>query len=45
MRWGSGGRHRAKAPALVVARFRQLENRDGFPLLHDHCVSSDRTTR
>ncbi|MFB9466586.1 MobF family relaxase [Streptomyces cinereospinus] len=38
-RWSSG-RGRAKTPALVVAAFRHLDNRDGFPLLHDHCPSA-----
>ncbi|MER5466396.1 MobF family relaxase [Streptomyces sp. NPDC002668] len=45
IRWGSGGRYRAKAPALVVARFRHFDNRDGFPLLHDHCVTSVKAQR
>ncbi|MFF0050851.1 MobF family relaxase [Streptomyces sp. NPDC005498] len=45
IRWGSGGRHRAKVPALAVARFRHFENRDGYPLLHDHCVTSVKVQR
>ncbi|MET8249687.1 MobF family relaxase [Streptomyces sp. NPDC005202] len=45
IRWGSGGRHRAKAPALVVARFRHFDNRDGFPLLPDHCLPSIKAQR
>ncbi|MGW0315404.1 MobF family relaxase [Streptomyces flavidovirens] len=36
-RWSSG-RKRAKAPALVVAKWRHFDNRDGFPLLHNHCL-------
>ncbi|MGP3991291.1 MobF family relaxase [Streptomyces sp. 3N207] len=45
VRWGSGGRHRASAPALAVARFRHFANRDNFPLLHDHCVASIKAQR
>ncbi|MFJ6463151.1 relaxase domain-containing protein [Streptomyces sp. NPDC091387] len=29
---------RAKTPALVVAAFRHFDNRDGAPLLRDHCL-------
>ncbi|MGW1656586.1 MobF family relaxase [Streptomyces atratus] len=43
-RWASG-RKRAKAPALVVAAFRHFDNRDGFPLLHDHCLILNRVQR
>uniref|UniRef100_UPI003F498997 MobF family relaxase n=1 Tax=Streptomyces achromogenes TaxID=67255 RepID=UPI003F498997 len=43
-RWSSG-RKRAKAPALVVAAFRHFDNRDGFPLLHDHCLILNRVQR
>ncbi|HET6355924.1 MobF family relaxase [Streptomyces sp.] len=43
-RWASG-RKRAKAPALVVERFRHFDNRDGFPLLHDHCLILNRMQR
>ncbi|MGX1762075.1 relaxase domain-containing protein [Streptomyces lydicus] len=43
-RWASG-RKRAKAPALVVASFRHFDNRDGFPLLHDHCLLFNRAQR
>lgn len=43
-RWASG-RGRAKTPALVVAAFRHLDNRDGFPLLHDHCLILNRVQR
>ncbi|MGW1902248.1 MobF family relaxase [Streptomyces hirsutus] len=43
-RWSSG-RKRAKAPALVVAAFRHFDNRDGFPLLHDHCLMLNRVQR
>ncbi|WP_330480043.1 MobF family relaxase [Streptomyces sp. NBC_00724] len=43
-RWASG-RKRAKAPALVVARWRHFDNRDGFPLLHDHCLILNRVQR
>ncbi|WJY43187.1 MobF family relaxase (plasmid) [Streptomyces sp. P9-2B-2] len=43
-RWASG-RKRAKAPALVVASFRHFDNRDGFPLLHDHCLLLNRAQR
>ncbi|WP_326827146.1 MobF family relaxase [Streptomyces sp. NBC_01751] len=45
IRWGSGGRHRAKVPALLVARFRHFENRDGLPFLHDHRVTSVKVQR
>ncbi|MFE5689249.1 MobF family relaxase [Streptomyces sp. NPDC056512] len=43
-RWSSG-RRRAKTPALVVATFRHWDNRDGFPLLHDHCLVLNRAQR
>jgi conjugative relaxase-like TrwC/TraI family protein len=43
-RWSSG-RKRAKAPALVVSRWRHFDNRDGFPLLHDHCLILNRAQR
>ncbi|MER6103680.1 MobF family relaxase [Streptomyces sp. NPDC001832] len=43
-RWASG-RKRAKAPALVVAAFRHFDNRDGFPLLHEHCLILNRVQR
>lgn len=43
-RWSSG-RGRAKTPALVVAAFRHFDNRDGFPLLHDHCLVLNRVQR
>ncbi|MEV7296647.1 MobF family relaxase [Streptomyces microflavus] len=43
-RWSSG-RQRAKAPALVVAKWRHFDNRDGFPLLHDHCLVLNRAQR
>ncbi|WEO92698.1 MobF family relaxase [Streptomyces sp. FXJ1.172] len=43
-RWSSG-RQRAKAPALVVAAFRHFDNRDGFPLLHEHCLILNRVQR
>jgi conjugative relaxase-like TrwC/TraI family protein len=43
-RWASG-RKRAKAPALVVAKFRHFDNRHGFPLLHDHCLILNRVRR
>ncbi|MFF0837655.1 MULTISPECIES: MobF family relaxase [unclassified Streptomyces] len=43
-RWSSG-RGRAKTPALVVAAFRHFDNRDGFPLLHDHCLILKRVQR
>lgn len=43
-RWGSG-RQRAKAPALVVAAFRHYDNRNGFPLLHEHCLILNRGQR
>ncbi|MFF1285799.1 MobF family relaxase [Streptomyces sp. NPDC058299] len=41
----SSGRGRAKTPALVVAAFRHFDNRDGFPLLHDHCLVLNRVQR
>jgi len=44
VRWASS-RKRAKAPALVVARWRHFDNRDGFPLLHDHCLLLNRAQR
>lgn len=43
-RWSSG-HQRAKAPALVVAQWRHFDNRDGFPLLHDHCLILNRAQR
>ncbi|MEU8764609.1 MobF family relaxase [Streptomyces sp. NPDC048659] len=43
-RWSSG-RGRAKTPALVVAAWRHFENRDGFPLLHEHCLILNRVQR
>ncbi|MER6406226.1 MobF family relaxase [Streptomyces viridosporus] len=43
-RWSSG-RGRAKTPALVAAAFRHFDNRDGFPLLHDHCLVLNRVQR
>ncbi|MFF7361569.1 MobF family relaxase [Streptomyces sp. NPDC008125] len=43
-RWASG-RQRAKAPALVVAAFRHYNNRNGFPLLHEHCLILNRVQR
>ncbi|WP_333745734.1 MobF family relaxase [Streptomyces sp. IBSBF 2950] len=43
-RWASS-RKRGKAPALVVARWRHFDNRDGFPLLHDHCLIANRVQR
>nr|WP_231512687.1 MobF family relaxase [Streptomyces rimosus] len=43
-RWSSG-RQRAKAPGLVVARWQHFDNRDGFPLLHDHCLVLNRAQR
>lgn len=43
-RWASG-RGRAKTPALVVAAFRHIDNRDGLPLLHDHCLIFKRVQR
>ncbi|WP_268240789.1 relaxase domain-containing protein [Streptomyces lacrimifluminis] len=30
---------------LVVAAFRHFDNRDGFPLLHDHCLILNRVQR
>ncbi|WP_234316620.1 MobF family relaxase, partial [Streptomyces sp. NRRL S-15] len=42
-RWASG-RQRAKA-ALVVAAFRHYDNRNGFPLLHEHCLIANRAQR
>ncbi|MFC8793378.1 MobF family relaxase [Streptomyces cinereoruber] len=44
VRWSSG-RKRAKPPGLIVAAFRHYENRDGFPLLHDHCLILNRAQR
>lgn len=44
VRWSSG-RQRAKAPALVVAAFRHFDNRNGFPLLHEHCLVLNRAQR
>ncbi|MBQ0867360.1 MobF family relaxase [Streptomyces sp. RK75] len=43
-RWASG-RRRAKTPALVVAAFRHFDNRDGLPLLHEHCLILNRVQR
>ncbi|MEU2556837.1 MobF family relaxase [Streptomyces sp. NPDC013313] len=43
-RWSSG-RGRVRTPALVVAAFRHFDNRDGFPLLHDHCLVLNRVER
>ncbi|MFH8993073.1 MobF family relaxase [Streptomyces sp. NPDC017940] len=43
-RWSSG-RRRAKAPALVASRWRHFDNRDGFPLLHDHVLILNRVQR
>ncbi|MFJ6669047.1 MobF family relaxase [Streptomyces sp. NPDC091383] len=43
-RWSSG-RRRAKAPALVASRWRHFDNRDGFPLLHDHALILNRAQR
>ncbi|MEU9546771.1 MobF family relaxase [Streptomyces mirabilis] len=43
-RWSSG-RKRAKAPALVASRWRHFDNRDGFPLLHDHVLILNRVQR
>ncbi|MEW2497577.1 MobF family relaxase [Streptomyces nodosus] len=43
-RWASV-RGRAKTPTLVVAAFRHFDNRDGFPLLHDHCLVLNRVQR
>ncbi|MGW2184116.1 MobF family relaxase, partial [Streptomyces sp. NPDC001732] len=43
-RWASG-RGRAKTPALVVAAFRHFDNRNGFPLLHEHCLIANRVQR
>ncbi|MFJ5787936.1 MobF family relaxase [Streptomyces hydrogenans] len=44
VRWSSG-RKRAKPPGLVVAAFKHYENRDGFPLLHTHCLILNRAQR
>ncbi|MGW5067144.1 MobF family relaxase [Streptomyces cyaneofuscatus] len=43
-RWSSG-RQRAKAPTLVASRWRHFDNRDGFPLLHDHLLILNRAQR
>ncbi|MCF3180031.1 relaxase domain-containing protein [Streptomyces polychromogenes] len=43
-RWSSG-HGRAKTPALVVAAFRHYDNRDNFPLLHEHCLVLNRVQR
>ncbi|MFF8717425.1 MobF family relaxase [Streptomyces sp. NPDC015184] len=43
-RWASG-QGRAKTPALVVAAFRHYDNRNGFPLLHEHCLIANRVQR
>lgn len=39
------GPRRAKTPPLVVAAFRHFDNRDEFPLLHDHCLILNRVQR
>ncbi|MFF9431920.1 MobF family relaxase [Streptomyces sp. NPDC014746] len=44
VRWSSG-RERVKPPGLVVAAFKHFENRDGFPLLHTHCLILNRAQR
>ncbi|MFD7961324.1 MobF family relaxase [Streptomyces zaomyceticus] len=44
VRWSSG-RKRARPPGLVVAAFKHFENRDGFPLLHTHCLVLNRAQR
>ncbi|MFJ4767507.1 MobF family relaxase [Streptomyces uncialis] len=44
IRWSSG-RDRAKPPGLVVAAFRHFDNRDGFPLLHEHLLILNRAQR
>ncbi|TXR94523.1 hypothetical protein EAO73_35135 [Streptomyces sp. col6] len=43
-RWASG-RGRARTPALLVAAFRHFDNRDGLPLLHEHCLILNRVQR
>lgn len=43
-RWASG-RERAKTLALVVAAWRHFDNRDNFPLLHEHCLVLNRVQR
>ncbi|QSS95538.1 relaxase domain-containing protein (plasmid) [Streptomyces sp. M54] len=43
-RWASG-RGRARTPGLVVAAFRHFDNRDGAPLLHEHCLILNRVQR
>ncbi|MFB7745410.1 MobF family relaxase [Streptomyces sp. NPDC056132] len=43
-RWSSG-RQRGQAPALVASRWRHFDNRDGFPLLHDHLLILNRAQR
>ncbi|MGX1480847.1 UNVERIFIED_CONTAM: conjugative relaxase-like TrwC/TraI family protein [Streptomyces canus] len=43
--WWASGRQRAKAPALVVAAFRHFDNRNGFTLLHEHCLILNRVQR
>ncbi|MFF8747150.1 MobF family relaxase [Streptomyces californicus] len=43
-RWASG-RGRARTPALVVAAFRHFDDRDGAPLLHEHCLILNRVQR
>ncbi|WP_435847415.1 MobF family relaxase [Streptomyces eurythermus] len=53
LRWLETRSHRPGAPrtagaprrALVVAVFRDFDNRDGFPLLHDHCLVLNRVQR
>ncbi|MFH8717510.1 MobF family relaxase [Streptomyces zaomyceticus] len=44
VRWSSGSK-RAKPPGLIVAAFKHFENRDGFPLLHTHCLVLNRAQR
>ncbi|MEU6444807.1 MobF family relaxase [Streptomyces sp. NPDC047046] len=44
VRWASGSQH-AKAAGLVVAAFRHFDNRNGFPLLHEHCLILNRAQR
>ncbi|MEU0310481.1 MobF family relaxase [Streptomyces cyaneofuscatus] len=43
-RWASG-RGGPKVPSLVVAAFRHYDNRNGFPLLHEHCLIANRAQR
>ncbi|MFF9352744.1 MobF family relaxase [Streptomyces sp. NPDC014734] len=44
IRWSSG-KERAKPPGLVAASFRHWDNRDGFPLLHEHVLVLNRAQR